>query len=283
MTSTTLAPSAQAAPAARAASPVRTTFGGLVRAEWIGLTSLRGTIASLIIGMALVVLPAAGIAVMYGVQYRQTGDETMLQWIPSAAGLGFGGVFFAVAVAVLIGTGIYAKEHATGALRTQLAASPRRVSTLTAKALVVAIAVFCATVVAVLLATAAAAVVLPLFDLPVGIDDLAAEVILPAVGAGVFATSAAVFSLGVAAILRSETWTTTLTIVFLFVFPMVLLNLPWEWAASLSEILLGTTGQSLAATPLEVTGELGIDLALTIAWALAAFAGGAIAMRRRDA
>ncbi|MGI6878616.1 ABC transporter permease subunit [Microbacterium sp. gxy059] len=279
---------ATAVPSARerssATEGARITFGSLVAAERIGLSSLRGNRAALFIGIALVILPSAGLSVLYGTEFRgPDGGAALLEWMPSPAELALNGSIFALAIAVIVGAGAYAKEHATGSLRTQLAAAPRRTGVLGAKALVVGASLFAGSLVAFALALAASAGLSALFGMPIGLGDPFADAVLPVIGTALSVSLVGVFSLGLAALLRSETWTVTLALVFLLVAPMILATLPWEWGPAISELLLGSTSQTLVQTPLEITGDLLRDLALTIGWAAAAFVGGAIAMNRRDA
>lgn len=273
-----------ASPSSAVAAPVHVRFRTLVRAEWIALTSLRGTYASWIIGTLLVILPAAGMATIFGYDFLRSGsDPALAQALPSTSSLAMNGAIFAVAVATIVGAAAYAKEHSTGSLRSQLAASPRRFPLLAAKATVVAASVFVASVVAFALAVAAAAAVSSLFGIAVSVDDPILEIVVPLLGGGLFTASVAVFAIGLAAILRSETWAVTLALVFLFVVPMILVQLPWEWATQISDVLLGTTGQSLTMVRTEITGDLLVDALLTLGWAAVAFFGGAAVMSRRDA
>lgn len=262
----------------------RVSAGSLVKAEWISLASLRGNKLSWMIGTALVVLPAAAFAAIYGAQFTDSGqDPAMLEWMPGIGQISMNGYFFAIAMAVIIGSSAYAKEHSTGSLRTLLSAAPKRFGVMSAKALVVIIATFVATVVAFALALAAAWIVGGLFGLPTGIDDVLLSVVLPIIGAGIFAASTAAFTLGVAALLRSETWAVTASLVFIFIMPMILVSLPWSWGADVADVLLGTTGQNLLLEQSTLTGDLLLDLVLTLGWGAVAFFGGAAVVKRRDA
>ncbi|GGD43784.1 hypothetical protein GCM10010915_26100 [Microbacterium faecale] len=262
------------------------SFGSLLRAEWIGLTSLRGTYAALIVGFALILLPAAAFSLVYGIDFAGASaaeQQEMLAWIPPAGMLAVNGAMFSVVVATIVGASIFAKEHSTGSLRTQLSAAPRRLPMFTAKAAVVTVATLVASLVAFALAFALAAVVYGAFEIPLALDDALVGVVVPIVGAALFTACTALFALGIAGLLRSETWTVTLVIAFLFVVPTILMTLPWAWGAEVSELLLGTTGQSLAFAANGVDAAYWTDLALTVGWAAVAFFGGAAIMNRRDA
>lgn len=262
----------------------RVTAGTLLKAEWISLSTLRASRVALIIGLFLVIAPAAGFAALYGWDYSRTGDPAeMLEWMPSVGSLGTNGFIFAVAVAVVIGAGSYAKEHQTGSLRSQLASSPARLGMFSAKAAVIGATVFAFAVVAFALAVGAAWGGYSLFGVGAPVGDVWTDIVLPVLGASLSAALVAVFSLGLAGILRSETWSVTFAMVFLYVVPIILIQLPWEWAVTASDLLLGSTMQTLAMPHAEITGDVVRDIALTLAWAAAAFVGGAVLVNRRDA
>lgn len=265
------------------ATASRLTFGGLVKAEWIALTSLRGTHVSLWIGAALAFALTAGMAFMFGLSTNQAEFPMPMEAVPPLPMAIVNGYIVAIAVGVVLGAAAYAKEHATGSLRTQLAAAPRRVSTLAAKAVVVGATLFAFAAVGFALCLAACAAIYASFGMPTNAPDVLADLVLPVLGLALGTALAGVFGLGLSAMLRSETWSITLTFVFLFVLPMIMATLPWEWAHRVSEYLLGTTIQVLPDTTGGLTGEYLTDLAVTIAWVAAAFAGGAAVMHRRDA
>jgi len=283
MIMSTLAPTAPAPVTRAPVAGSRLSFAGLLKAEWISLTSLRGTHLSIWIGAALGFGLTAGMAVMWGLATSRPDSPLPVEAVPSLPMVVVNGYIVAIAVAIVLGAAAYAKEHATGSLRTQLAAAPRRVPTLAAKAIVVGATLFAFAVVGFALCLAACAAIFSAFDLPVALDDPLVDVLLPLLGLGLGAALTSTFALGVAAMLRSETWAITLTIVFVFVFPTLLISLPWQWAADAAEYVFGTTVQALPDLSAGVTGDYLRDVVLSIAWAAAAFVGGAIVMNRRDA
>lgn len=274
-----------AAPAARTTTvSARTGFASMVKAEWISLTSLRGTTISLIIGALLVIAPAAGFAFLYGKDLQGAGgDFTAAPWVPSVVALSGQGIMFGIAVAALIGAASIAKEHSTGSLRTQLTAAPRRFTLIAAKATVVALSVFVATVVLLAVSFLAALAVGSIFGLTSGVDDVFFDLVLPILGGGVFSAAVAVFSLGLGAMLRSETWAVTLSLVVLYVLPVLIMTVPWPWAHDVYDVLLFNTGASIASPIDSFTSDYVIDLVITLVWAAVAFFGGAAVMNRKDA
>src|SRR5690606_5162188 len=131
-------------------------------------------------------------------------------------------------VAVVVAVSLYSKEHSTGAHRTMLAVAPRRVGQVGAKAVVIGAASFAAALVAMTLSMTAVAVVFGVFGNPLGIESFAADVVMPVVGAAFYAAACAVFALGVAVLVRGETWAILIVLVYLLMLPTVLLMLPFE-------------------------------------------------------
>ena len=273
-----------AAPAAHTTIPARTSFASMMKAEWINLSSLRGNVIALIIGVFLVVAPAAGFAFLYGKDVQDAGgDLSQVPWAPSIVSLSGQGLMFAIAVAALVGAAAIAKEHSTGSLRTTLTAAPRRFTLIAAKATVVAVTVFISAVVALLLAFLAALAVGSIFGLPVGIESGFYDLVVPIIGGGIFAAATAVFALGLGALLRSETWAVTFSLIVLYVLPIIIMTLPWSWAHDVYDVMLFNTGSTISGPIDSFTGDYFVDLVVTLAWAGVAFFGGAAVMNRKDA
>ncbi|GAA4771815.1 hypothetical protein [Microbacterium gilvum] len=256
----------------------RLTFAHLVRAEWIALSSLRGSIVTLIVGSALVVLASVGLTAM--MLALTDAAEGMA---PPALTMTLNGAAVAQIVAVLVGVSVFAKEHATGSLRTQLAAAPRRAATIGAKAVVVGVASFAWSLAALAVSFAGVVAVSAAAGAEVPFDDALTQIALPIAGAAFFVALVGVFSLGMAVLLRSETWSVTLVLVFLLMIPTVLLTLPFEWAPTVAEYLLGSAGEVFSTAHAEITGEVVRDAVVAIAWPAAALVAGMAVLSRRDA
>jgi ABC-2 type transport system permease protein len=257
----------------------RLTFSHLMRAEWISLRSLRATTISLLIGGVLSLLIAVGFSIMIAAMTRDQGAG--LGGMPAADTMGTNAVLITQLVAVVIGVAAYAKEHATGSLRTQLAAAPRRISMLGAKAAVVALAMFVWSAIILALSFAGVAIVYTAFDFPLELS--AARVVVPILGGAALVALSAILGLGVGALLRSENWSVTVVLVFLLFVPTVLLTLPFEWAPRIAELLMGETGSALYTVPAAFDADVVRDILLTIAWPAAALIAGMAVVRRRDA
>lgn len=282
MTTATAQPSVPVpSPARRSThSNARLGFAGLVRSQWIALSSLRGNVAALIIGIVATAGLATAFAAMISYSHESSGGQTLM---PEFTTLGVNTFTIALIVAVLPAVALYAKEHSTGANRTLLAVAPRRAALIGAKAVVIAAVTFAAAFVAMALSMTGVAVVFGAFGNPLGIDSFGADVVLPAVGAAFYIAACSVFALAAAALLRSETWAILLVLVYLLMLPTVLMMLPFDWAPVVSEYLLSTSGEQLVAPFTGFSADLFADLALTVAWPAVALVAAMAVDRSRDA
>ena len=163
-----------AAPAMRSqtSSPHRLTFVRALRSEWIKLSTLRSTWWSIGIAAALTI----GIAVLVAGAVNVPGFEPIQAVVTPFQ--------FTMLLAGIIGAIAVTGEYSTGMIRSTLAADPVRGSVLAAKATVVAVFLFIASLVIFILAALA---VMPVFasrDVAFPGDDLAG-VLLPIVAASV--------------------------------------------------------------------------------------------------
>lgn len=261
-------------------SDARITFGTLIRSQWITLRSLRGTTVSLIIGAALTIAFAAGFAMLLALSNQLSADEMPM---PDVTLLGLNTVVVAVAVAVLVAVAHYAKERSTGALRTTLAAAPRRVGILGAKAVVITVSTYVAAAVTLALSIAAVSLVYLAFGYEVAVGSFVGDLLLPVLGGALYVTAAAVFALGIAVLLRSETWSVMVVLMVILVLPIVFQMLPFDWAPTVGELLLSNAGQSLLFPFEGFSGELLRNLGVTVAWPVVALVAGMAVERTRDA
>lgn len=261
-------------------SDARITFGTLIRSQWITLRSLRGTTVSLIIGAALTIAFAAGFAMLLALSNQLSADEMPM---PDVTLLGLNTVVVAVAVAVLVAVAHYAKERSTGALRTTLAAAPRRVGILGAKAVVITVSTYVAAAITLALSIAAVSLVYLAFGYEVAVGSFVGDLLLPVLGGALYVTAAAVFALGIAVLLRSETWSVMVVLMVILVLPIVFQMLPFDWAPTVGELLLSNAGQSLLFPFEGFSGELLRNLGVTVAWPVVALVAGMAVERTRDA
>ena len=259
-----------------------------LHAEWTKLRTLSSTWWLLLAAVALTL--AVGAAVAAAVQCRpfgcapaQTGADPAKI---SLAGVDLGQVIVALLAVLAVGG-----EYGTGMIRVTLAATPRRLTMLAAKAVVVTGWAVAAGAVAVLGSVLAGRLILPgrglsaangyvLVSLGNGPDLRAA------VGSVLYLALIALLALGVTTAVRDSAAGIGLVLGLLYLFPIVSSVIPdhvlsrhLEQIAPMTAGLYiqATTGlQSLPLTPWQGLGVLAL-------WALGALILGAVVLRLRDA
>lgn len=275
---TQTAAAAEAAPVAstRPASAYRLSFGRMLRSEWIKLATLRSTwwsigiVGVLTVGIALMVASALGEAPGF------PGIQAVV--LP---------IQFTMLLAGILGVISVTGEYSTGMIRSTLTAVPRRGGVLAAKAVVMAVVMFIASL---MIFFAAALAVSPILaDSPSALDWSDFEgTILPILAAS---ASMAVFSLiGVAIgfVLRSGAGAIAATVGLLFVLPIVtqmfsMAGEAWQWVTDLAVYLPSSAAQFAiipnAEAPLDGTGAW-----LTLgAWVVGTMLAAWAVLRTRDA
>ncbi|MFF0448546.1 ABC transporter permease [Streptomyces sp. NPDC004609] len=131
------------APAASYASPIpirRATLGDALASEWTKIRSVRSTMWTL--GVMIALLVGIGLLIAVGVSASEAdpeNDEILI--------LGFFGVLLGSVCVITLGVLTIASEYSTGMIRTTLTACPSRARVLTAKAIVYFLLVFAVTAV----------------------------------------------------------------------------------------------------------------------------------------
>ena len=277
--------------AARPGAGAVTGLAGLpdaLHAEWTKLRTLASTWWLLAGAVALTIVVGAAVAAAvqcrpFGCAPAQTGADPAKI---SLAGVDLGQVVVALLAVLAVGG-----EYGTGMIRMTLAATPRRLTMLAAKAVVVTGWAVAAGVVAVLGSVLAGRLILPgrglsaangyvLVSLGNGPDLRAA------LGSVLYLALIALLALGVTTAVRDSAVSIGLVLGLLYVFPIVASVIPDHvLARHLEQIapmtaglyIQATTGlQSLPLTPWQGLGVLAI-------WALGALILGAVVLRLRDA
>lgn len=182
--------------------PIRpATLGDAVASEWTKIRSVRATIWTLGVMIALMLTVGPGTALLLAADSSGGGmpDEPVLA-------LGFFGVLLGSICVITLGVLTIGSEYSTGMIRTTLTACPSRGRVLVAKAIVFAALSFAVT-------TVTAAVVAGLQTLI--LDGPAAsggDWALATVGVGLYLAAIGLLSLGVGAIVRHSAGAITIMI-----------------------------------------------------------------------
>lgn len=282
-----------ALPAAAAGNPVRTAGAGAdlrdaLHAEWTKLRTLASTYWLLLAAAALTIAVSAAVAAAFSCQ---PGECALGQTGADPARISLTGIDLGQAVVAVLAVLAVGGEYSTGMIRLTLAAMPRRLTVLSAKAAVITGCVTAAGAVAVLGSLLAGRLILPGRGLtaangyrllsPGNGPDLRA-----AAGSVLYLALIALLALGVTTAVRDSAVGIGLTLGLLYLFPIVSAAIPDQvLARHLEQIAPMTAGLYIQATtgiralPLTPWQGLGV-LAL---WALGALILGALVLRFRDA
>ncbi|BBJ40928.1 ABC transporter [Streptomyces antimycoticus] len=171
--------------------PVRRThLGNALASEWTKIKSVRSTIWTLGIMVALVL----GIGLLVSATTNDADYRTLPTTLP-----GFFGTLLGQLCIVTLGVLVITSEYGTGMIRTTLTASPQRSRVLTAKALVFFALSFTTTTVSLALVAYAS---MGMHSGPEVTEPTSDQILGATVGAGLYVSLLGLLSLAVGAILR---------------------------------------------------------------------------------
>lgn len=250
----------------------------VVRSEWTKIRSVASTVWTL--SLAVVVTIALGMLISALSRDEFDGTSARERFSLDPTFISFAGMSLGQLAMVVFGVLVVSNEYSTGMIRTSLAAVPQRGVFLSAK-----LAVATALALLVSLVTSFAAFFLGQAMLGEHRASLGDEGVLRAViGGGLYMTLIAVFSMGVATMLRSPMLSLGILVPFFFLISTVLGYV--DATKKVARFLPDQAGSRIMRvvppvddTPYGPWGGLGI----MVLWVLAALVGGYVLLRRRDA
>jgi ABC-2 type transport system permease protein len=262
------------------------TFGRTVHAEWIKFWTVRSTVWTLVATVSVMV----GISVLAAWGSTSGAVDAGSGPINMALLLSAGYQLAQLSVAVL-GVLTIAGEDSTGMIRSTLAAVPRRVPVIAAKALVLSGVVAGISVVSMALSYVATmpwhATLHATFDLT---DPLTLRM---TVGLPLYLVAIALFAFAIGALLRHSAAALTAVIALLLVVENVLMVIPLRAVELISPFLPSTAGrrvlfdtETLTATDAMTKGAHlapWLGYGVLAGWVVVLFALAAMMLRRRDA
>lgn len=279
-TDPTPAPASPAPVAATAHRRGHVTQLRVVHSEWIKLRTLRSTFFTLL--AAVVALVGLGALFSYFTASHWSGmnPHERADFEPALTSLR--GYFLAQLAVGVLGVLVISGEYATGMIRASLAAVPRRLPVLWAKAAVFAAVVWVVT-------TAGALVAFLLGQGLLHSHHLGTSLSAPGVprvvfGAGLYLTVVGLLGVAIGALVRNTAGGIASVFGLLLVVPVLAEALPSSWGNHVNQWLPSNAGQSLVTLHHEAhtlapwTGFLVFCL-----YAVAALAGAAVLLKQRDA
>ncbi|GGQ50264.1 MULTISPECIES: ABC transporter permease [Streptomyces] len=251
----------------------------VVRSEWTKIRSVASTVWTL--SLAVVVTVALGmlISALSKNEFGDMSERDRLSFDPTF--ISFAGMSLGQLAMIVFGVLVVANEYSSGMIRTSLAAVPQRGTFLFSK---IAVATGLAFVVAMI--TSFVAFFLGqamLGDLKASIGD--PGVLRAVIGGGLYMTLIAMFSMGVAAMLRSPMLSLGILMPFFFLISNILGNV--DVTKKVGQFLPDQAGSKImqVVTPLDDDTPYGPwgGLGIMALWVVAALVGGYLVLKRRDA
>lgn len=251
----------------------------VVRSEWTKIRSVASTVWTL----SLVVVVTVALGVLISLLSKQEFDslsaEDRLSFDPTF--ISFAGMSLGQLAMIVFGVLVVSNEYSTGMIRTSLAAVPQRGTFLFSK---IAVATALAFVVG--LVTSFAAFFLGQAMLGEHRAEIGDPGVLRAVmGGGLYMTLIAMFSMGVAAMLRSPMLSLGILMPFFFLVSNILGNV--DATEKIGRYLPDQAGSRImqVVTPVDDDTPYGPwgGLAIMALWVVAALISGYLVLKRRDA
>ncbi|MFE7172229.1 ABC transporter permease [Streptomyces sp. NPDC057616] len=251
----------------------------VVRSEWTKIRSVASTVWTLSLAVVVTVGLGMLISALTNHQFDDMSRNDRLSFDPTF--ISFAGMSLGQLAMIVFGVLVVSNEYSTGMIRTSLAAVPQRGTFLFSK-----IAVATGLALAVAMVTSFVAFFLGqalLGSHRAAIGD--PHVLRAVIGGGVYMTLIAVFSMGVATMLRSPMLSLGILMPFFFLISNILGNV--SATKKIGRFLPDQAGSRImrVITPIDDDTPYGPwgGLGIMVLWVLAALVGGYVLLKRRDA
>ncbi|MFJ4964150.1 ABC-2 family transporter protein [Streptomyces sp. ADI96-02] len=253
----------------------------VLASEWTKVRSVSSTVWTLISAFAVTVAMGAALSALFNAQFDNLSEAERATFDPTF--VSFSGTILGQLAMVVFGVLVVGTEYSSGMIRTSLAAVPQRGTFLFSK-----ITVAGALALVVGLLTSFVSFFLGQALLGDRGTDLGAQNVLRAVvGGGLYMGLIAVFSMGVAAMLRSSMLSLGILMPFFFLVSRILASVPVaktvaryfpdQAGSKIMQVVPDALNSSPA--PYGPWGGIGI----MVLWVVAALLGGYLVLRHRDA
>jgi ABC-2 type transport system permease protein len=273
----------------------RVTFAHVLHSEWIKFWSLRSTVWTL--GATVVLMAAVSyLAVFFTAREAydpatKPQDAAILVALLHDPSVVITGADLAKLVVAALGVLVITGEYSTGMVRTTLAAVPKRLPALWAKALVLAVVTAATAAVGVVLAWLVALPTLHAHGAALDLGDAQTRRIL--FGGVLYLVAVSLLAFAIGAIVRLSAGALATVLGLLLVVEVLFRTIPADFFRSVSPYLPGTAGHQLLVTQAAIdqaraaTSAPVLDpwtgYAVMLAWVAVLLAVAAVLLRRRDA
>ncbi|MCN9240523.1 ABC transporter permease [Streptomyces sp. RY43-2] len=252
----------------------------VIHSEWIKLRSLRSTLCTLLAAVAAMIGLGFLFSYFTADRWPHLPPEERLAFDPTLVSLR--GFFLAQLAVGVLGVLVVSSEYTTGMIRASLAAVPRRLPVLWAKALVYSAVVWALMTAASLTAFLVGQAALSGHGLG---TSLGAPGVLRAVlGAGLYLAVVGLIGVALGALIRNTAGAIATLLGALLILPVLAEALPSTWFDVINPFLPSTAGQGLVHVQHQPhTLAPWVGFGVFCCYALATLAGAAVTLKERDA
>ncbi|MEV0559411.1 ABC transporter permease [Streptomyces sp. NPDC050597] len=251
----------------------------VVRSEWTKIRSVASTVWTLSLAAVVTVALGVLISLLSKNEFDDLSTKDRLSFDPTF--ISFAGMSLGQLAMIVFGVLVVSNEYSTGMIRTSLAAVPQRGTFLFSKIAV-------ATGLAFLVALATSFVAFFLGQAMLGSHRASIGdpgVLRAVIGGGLYMTLIALFSMGVATMLRSPMLSLGILMPFFFLISAILGNV--DATKKVGQYLPDQAGSKImqVVTPIDDDVPYGPwgGLGIMVLWVLVAVAGGYVLLKKRDA
>jgi len=256
-------------------------FGSALRSEWTKLRSVRSTMWSLFVTVAIIIGLGALFCAARVSRWDRLDPDEARNFDP--AGFSLNGIFLAQLAVGVLGVLVMSSEYATGQIRATFGAIPQRRLVLAAKVAVFGAVVLVVSLVACLGAFSIGQLIFKAKHAGVSLGD--PGVARAVVGGALYLAVVGILGLGLAAVLRRTAGAIATLVGLLLVLPILVNFLPSPWNDDIAKYLPGEAGGSVFHVVQRSQTALSpwTGFAVLSAYAAAALLAGAVLLQRRDA
>jgi ABC-2 type transport system permease protein len=279
---TALVPTAAARTALPNPTPMR-QFVAVLRAEWTKLWSVRSTLWSLLVTIAIIVGLGALFCAARVARADRLDPGELRNFDPT--GFSLNGIFLAQLAVGVLGVLVMSSEYATGQIRATFGATPQRNLVLAAKVAVFMVVTFVVGLVACFAAFFIGQAILggstKFHNASIGDPGVLRAVI----GGATYLSVLGALGIGLGTILRRTAGAIAALVGLLLILPILVNFLPSPWSTDISKYLPLQAGNAVFHTAKLASTDLSlwVGFAVFCAYAVASLALGAVLLARRDA
>lgn len=267
--------------AVHAAGSLEVTQARVLRSEWTKFRSLRSTVITLLVAVALTIGLGALFAAVTASQFANFDPAEQAQFNPVTVSLG--GITFSQLAVGVLGVLLMSGEYSTGMIRASLTVVPRRLPVLWGKLAVFAGVVLVVSLVASFVSFFLGQSLLSGKGLDASISDPGA--LRSVIGSALYVTVAGMVGVALGALLRNTAAGISTFVGLFFVVPPLTMLLPSSWTSHFVQYLPSNAGGALFGDTRGVTNPLSpwTGFAVLCVWAVVVVGAGAYRMRKADA